>query len=697
MIFAQAISWEINQGNGPFIPDPASGAPPIPVIIGMVHGGEGGFEYANTPGIFTPGWQSAPLDADGNLDFIQPSALSGFMTQLDFTYFQAFVDINDPSKPFILRYNAIDDGVIAYVFNEAHPTGIEDPNGGVRLYLAPKETDLSPLLTAGRNRIVLVQFDNAWTENYLNVSVIREEDETDECPTYDIVESGTNASCPERSDAVFFVQASCDACDNTDFTYSIDGGENFQEGSFFNLASGDYTVVIRNAAFPDCDQDFAIFLDAEADIEPPTIIECPEIVNVPFNPDGQGFINVDDLVDLVDAEDNCSESVTINVSDAVIDLSVEQITITVSDEAGNTSQCEVMVIVEQPCNLFITGIDATLGDCPSLSESVIVSTNNPGTILEYSIDNGASYQRSNVFENIAPGFYRIFVREVENPACITGASVTIQDGEDTISPDIILLEDGGRERVLQNNETFNIECSVEDSGITWRVRDNCDEDIVLNENIVTEGNVLEYQLTATDNSGNTTSRSITFIIEDTEFPTLICPDDLPTVSLDENGVFIPTFESLGVAATDNCGAVFFSDFSPMEVTETGVVFIGISVTDGAGNPVSCSFPINVTEGLGGDDEDYNINAPNTNNSFMAVYPNPVQDRAAIQFDLEKTSDVAIEIRNINGKLIQLLNYENKDAGQSQLELDFSVLATGIYFVSIKTERVYETTKIVVTN
>lgn len=66
------------------------------------------------------------------------------------------------------------------------------------------------------------------------------------------------------------------------------------------------------------------------------------------------------------------------------------------------------------------------------------------------------------------------------------------------------------------------------------------------------------------------------------------------------------------------------------------------------------------------------------------YPNPFNGRTKINFNLNKSAFLRLEIFDNRGKLIQILfnNYLNK--GYHELVWDSKNLSSGLYFINIKT-------------
>jgi hypothetical protein len=68
-------------------------------------------------------------------------------------------------------------------------------------------------------------------------------------------------------------------------------------------------------------------------------------------------------------------------------------------------------------------------------------------------------------------------------------------------------------------------------------------------------------------------------------------------------------------------------------------------------------------------------------SSLVLAPNPVVDRTNLVFDLQQASTVEVQLRNVNG---QLLQYQRLDLikGRQNLELDFTGLTPGVYMLNV---------------
>ncbi|MFK7949348.1 MAG: T9SS type A sorting domain-containing protein [Saprospiraceae bacterium] len=84
-----------------------------------------------------------------------------------------------------------------------------------------------------------------------------------------------------------------------------------------------------------------------------------------------------------------------------------------------------------------------------------------------------------------------------------------------------------------------------------------------------------------------------------------------------------------------------------------------------------------------------------NSSFQpTIYPNPVQNNLILQYKLEKTSDLSIELYDINGRRIKVLSNQKESLGQHQKEWNISDLQTGIYFLHLESDDESITLKVI---
>jgi len=94
----------------------------------------------------------------------------------------------------------------------------------------------------------------------------------------------------------------------------------------------------------------------------------------------------------------------------------------------NNTDCPAATI----CNVVINTIDSTNIDCGQNDGTITV--NATGSNLQYSIDNGSSFQASSLFENLASGPYTVIVRDAQSTTCQDTTTVNL---EGTTLPNIM--------------------------------------------------------------------------------------------------------------------------------------------------------------------------------------------------------------------------------------------------------------------
>lgn len=69
---------------------------------------------------------------------------------------------------------------------------------------------------------------------------------------------------------------------------------------------------------------------------------------------------------------------------------------------------------------------------------------------------------------------------------------------------------------------------------------------------------------------------------------------------------------------------------------------------------------------------------------LSVYPNPVSSTATIEYFLYESSDVVLSLYDFSGKLIEIIEKENKLKGKYNVQFLTEKLNSGIYFYKLKT-------------
>ena len=158
--------WEMNRGAEGVLNVKALG-----IDLKQTHGNPIAYNHAKIPPkIITdakaPKWESAPKDANGNVNFSESSSLECYQ-QLDFTYFRTFIDIPATGvQRLTVTINKVDDGARMMIFNSKHPKGQYNAANDGKLAGTAVTTDFSKDFAPGEvNTIVIVQMDDCKIHN----------------------------------------------------------------------------------------------------------------------------------------------------------------------------------------------------------------------------------------------------------------------------------------------------------------------------------------------------------------------------------------------------------------------------------------------------------------------------------------------------------------------------------------------------
>lgn len=89
-----------------------------------------------------------------------------------------------------------------------------------------------------------------------------------------------------------------------------------------------------------------------------------------------------------------------------------------------------------------------------------------------------------------------------------------------------------------------------------------------------------------------------------------------------------------------------------------------------------------------------INEVVFNSELLNIYPNPSTNQITIEFDLEETKNVSIEIKNILGQTIKTISNNSFIIGKNKIEFDVSVFSRGLYFIQLQSDNKVISKKII---
>lgn len=338
---------------------------------------------------------------------------------------------------------------------------------------------------------------------------------------------------------------------------------------------------------------FTITLTDDTD---PTFTLCPSNTNVPVGPTCSYAIT--DFTGMATATDNCDASVTITQSPAVgTNVTGNQIvTLTATDDAGNTSTCTFNISV-------IDSTDPAFTTCPANSN---VSAN---ASCQYVMTDFASLAAAtdNCDTNVT------ITQSPSVGTVISGTSqlvtLTAEDNDGNTSTctfTITLVDDTDPTFTLcptNSNVSANASCQYVMIDFTGgaTATDNCDASITITQS-PTVGTIIStptqlITLTATDDTGNTSTCTFTItVIDDTDPVFTLCPSNTSAPAGLSCSYTVIDFTS-SATATDNCNASVTITQSPAAGTVVSATsqLITLTATDDAGNQATCSFTVSITD------------------------------------------------------------------------------------------------------
>lgn len=729
------VDWEMNEGGG-IIPFDRN---VLFDILGNQHGGSGAYEFANIPSFLDPGWKLAETDAKGDLYFEKNSLIGGFMAGLDFTYFRTSFLVGDPSKSFIVRFNKIDDGARAYVFNSNFPYAIPlnaentfIPNGDARIFAPIQETDISPLLVQGENTLIIVQFDDSFIKNNLSVSLITEE-EINSClrdikgpDIFVVLEDGTEVllsnftldtifECGAKPSLDLVVRDNCDP--NASIVDAISGIESQTQDGLITY-SASYTAEDASGNR----STFSYTYTQQTDIQGPDIFT--PITNIPvFELDrcNEFVLNLEDLG--ISAVDNCTsvEDISITLSETIFESSGDkEVTITATDTLGNESTLDIKIrFTLAPNSVEITAGNDIISKTAAEDGSIILTeaellandVSSDGSPLEIQ-DLQLVNSTDGILNDNEDGTYTFI------PSDTFSGSLMLTYIVKPLNSSIYFTETGHFYEYIPFNTSWDRAAAIAQSlqinnieGYLATITSQSENDFIFNRirgngwigasDAAVEG---EWRWVAGPEGEMDNGKGLLF-----------------WVGTGKNGSGIDGVYSnwgnskVAPAEPNNQGAENYAHFifnlpeffDEEEEGKWNDFRISRNLIDGFiveyGSPEDCTFKfvdeaeVNVTiiinENLvRGTNKQYKAQE-----ELVVLTPNPFRKQANLQVNLVEPSAISINIHDMSGKIIQTLEYEYMGVGRNDFTVSLDQYSPGVYFISVKTTTAQQKIKAILTD
>ncbi len=322
----------------------------------------------------------------------------------------------------------------------------------------------------------------------------------------------------------------------------------------------------------------------------PVISVCAPVQTVTVDANCEGQIG--DYTSLITASDNCSAVgnlvVTQSPGSGTTISTNTQVTITVTDEQGNSEDCQVSV------NL-VDNIDP-VATCP-VNQTLTINSSCEYTVPDLSglvtgTDNCSAFANMTVIQSpvvgaTADGITSVLITLIDEQGNQDQCTTTLVP-DDTDAPTITCPSPGPVDLVT------GCDYATPNFASGTLVLDNC-PNFTLTQTPVT-GTILNpgthnVTVTVTDAGGNVASCSFILDIGETVAPTITCPANISTC--DSVVTYLdPTFN-------DNCFAYLtqtdLTGFSSGSVFPTGITTLEYTVADSSGNMAMCTFDVEVLE------------------------------------------------------------------------------------------------------
>jgi gliding motility-associated-like protein len=208
----------------------------------------------------------------------------------------------------------------------------------------------------------------------------------------------------------------------TPYTYSINGTSYQTSNVFSNLSSGSYTVRVR-------DNNGCTF-DVTATITQTTsTVTATASVSQISCGQTTGTITVNASSGAPPYTYSINNGITYQQSNIFSNLATGSYSVRVKDNTGCTF--DVSATINQNATAVTATATAPPISCGQSTGTITVNASNGTAPYSYSINNGTSYQQSNIFTNLSTGSYSIRVRD--NSGCTFDVSVTITQNTPSVT------------------------------------------------------------------------------------------------------------------------------------------------------------------------------------------------------------------------------------------------------------------------
>jgi hypothetical protein len=134
----------------------------------------------------------------------------------------------------------------------------------------------------------------------------------------------------------------------------------------------------------------------------------------------------------------------------------------------------------------------------------------------------------------------------------------------------------------------------------------------------------------------------------------------------------------GCSSTDSLSWTFATVTPPSAGAAIGAGWSSVMGGNSANNLDFLIFPVvDITTGLN--------SVSKGNLTLLAAFPNPASNDITINFGLNQSSKVEIEVYDVTGKMVNSIKLDNLEAGNHSSKINTSNLNAGVYMYSVKSD------------
>jgi hypothetical protein len=363
-------------------------------------------------------------------------------------------------------------------------------------------------------------------------------------------------------------------------------------GSMVGLGATSVTITVADAAgnTTTCTTSFT-----GVDTTVPTITACAPVQTVSAGANCTAL--VPDFTSTVSASDNCSSSLTITQSPlagATAALGSTTITITVTDAAGNNSQCTTSLSVVDTTAPSITSCAAAQTLSAGATCTALVPDFTAGVIANDNCSSSLTITQSPAANDVAALGATTVTITVADAVGNTTTCTTTLTVADTTAPSITTCAPA-----QTVNADANCQGLVPDVTTLVVAADNCDSSLTVTQSPAAGSmaalGASTITITVADDAGNSTTCSATVTVVDTTAPSITtCAAD-QTVNAGANcNALVPDLTA-SVVTSDACVVTVTQSPAAGSIAAIGANTVTITATDASGNSSTCSAVVTVVD------------------------------------------------------------------------------------------------------